>query len=247
MPAANTRLPIPEKPQGQEPHVFGRGMRDRLLMTLAVNRRPLYVAELVELLGSDQKKIRKTLAVLVGCGLVVRDRTSMSGRFVALNRAFPAYRELLTFLRALDRRWPQPRVGKPERRAERLVLRNLRLPWNPGPFAGTDLDLVFYSKVRTRTLLAIAATKSSDVTDVRSTFVEDKRSVWNAANHWQREGIVRSRVVGRRRALELNPRYFAYRELRDFLKALRRIADEYDRLADMNLRNPRSPRFVTIK
>lgn len=168
MPKATTALPIKQKPSADPPHVFGRGMRDSLLMTLAVNRRLLYVIELVEALGSDQRKVRKTLAVLANCGLVVRDRKSKSGRFVALNRAHPAYRQMLALLRAMERQWPQKRFGKPRREAERLVLRNLRLPWNAGPFHVTDYDLIFYSKVRTRTLLAIAASPTTDVTDIQS-------------------------------------------------------------------------------
>ena len=92
-------------------------MRDRLLMLLAANRRPLYVAEIAELLGSEERKVRKTLAVLIKCGVVVRDRQSRSGRFVALNCGFRAYRELLICLRALERRWPQP--GWRSRRARR--------------------------------------------------------------------------------------------------------------------------------
>ncbi len=247
MPKATTNLPIARKPQDEPPHIFGRGMRDRLLMTLAANRRPLYVAELVEALGSDQRKIRKTLAVLAKCGLVVRDKKSKSGRFVALNRMHPAYRELLTLLRAMERRCPQRRFGKPERVAERLLLRNLKMPWNAGPFHVTDYDLIFYSKVRTRTLLAIAASTTTDVTDIQRTFIEKKRSVWNAVNHWQREGVVRSVVDGRRRALELDPGWFAAKEVRAFLRALRRATGEYDRFATLSTRRPDSPRFVAIR
>jgi hypothetical protein len=220
-------------------------MRDRLLMTLAVNRRPLYVAELSQLLRSDEKNVRRTLAVLIRCGLVVRDRTSRSGRFVSLNLAFPAYHELVMLLRALERHWPQPRASKkPVRRAERLLLSSAKALCNAGPFGGRESDLVFYSRVRTRTLLAITAARNTDVTDLHFTFGEDKRSVWNAVNHWQREGVVRSAIVGRRRSLELDPSYPAARELRLFLRALNRMCTEYPRLARFSIRDPKSARFV---
>jgi hypothetical protein len=223
-------------------------MRDRLLMMLAASRRPLYVAELSHLLGSDEKKIRKTLAVLIRCGLVVRDRASRSGRFVALNLAFPAYHELVMLLRALERRWPQPRATKkPVRRAERLILSSAKALRNAGPFGGRESDLIFYSRVRTRTLLAITAARSTDVTDLHLTFGEDRRSIWNAVNHWQRERVVRSVTVGRRRALEIDPSHPAARQLRFFLSALNRMCAEYPRLAQFSIRDPKSARFVTLR
>lgn len=231
---------------GRAPRLFGRGVRDRVLMTLAVNHRPLYVAELVQLLGTNGRKVRKSLAVLETCGLVVRARgtTPGIGRFVRLNQGFPAARELLTLLRALERRCPQPRTACPVRVAERVALRRARRLRNPGPFSTTDLDRIFYSKVRTRSLLAIAASHSTDVSDIAFTFVERRNSVSNAVEHWEREGVVRSVIIGRRRALELDPEYHAANELRLFLKALRRIAGEYDRRARLGLRDPRSPRFT---
>lgn len=244
MPKSTTELPIPVKPKHEPPHIFGCGLRDRLLITLAINKRPLYVAELVKILNSDDRKIRNTLAVLRSCGVVVRDTKSRSGRFAALNRGFPAHKEMLVFLRQLQRRHPQPIVGKPTRCAERLVLKNLSLKWNAANRTSKSFDLLFYSKVRTRVLLAISASSSTDVTDITNTFTEDKRSVWNAVNHWQREGVIRSVIVGRRRALELDPTFYAAKEMKALLRALRRIAVEYDRLAEFSVRKPGSPRFV---
>ena len=61
---ARTDLPISPKPQGQPPHLFGYGLRDRLLMTLAVNDRPLYITELTALLGTWHSKIDQTLVPL---------------------------------------------------------------------------------------------------------------------------------------------------------------------------------------
>jgi len=222
-------------------------MRDRLLMMLAVNSRPLYVSELAGFLRSDERKIRNTLSVLIDCGIVVRDKLSSSGRYLSLNKGLSAYRELLALLQALAVRHPQAVANKPARRAERLALRDLDLIWHVGPYPAATFDRLFYSKVRTRVLLAISATGSTDVTDIDLVFSESKRSVWNAVNHWQREGVVRSRVVGRRRALDLDPTFYAAKELRAFLRAIRRVAGEYDRLAEFSVRKPTSPKFIALR
>jgi hypothetical protein len=76
MPRAQTNLPIPPKPQGQPPNIFGRGVRDRLLMTLAIHERPFYIAELAHMLGSDPSKLWKTIKVLQKTG---QDATRPSG------------------------------------------------------------------------------------------------------------------------------------------------------------------------
>ena len=165
------------------------------------------------------------------------------GRFVSLNKDFPAYRELLIFLRALERKWPQPRVEKPSRRAERVALRYTTRRSGARIANSMDLDQIFYSRVRTRALLAVAASRSTDVTDISSTFGERRQSVWNAINHWQREGLVRSVVIGNRRTLELDTTFYAAAELRYFLSGLRRIGREYDVRARLSLRNPKSPRL----
>lgn len=219
-------------------------MRDQLLMLLAVNRRPIYVAELERMLGSDNRKIRNTLKTLLACGLVLRDTHSSGARYVWLNREFPGYPQLLTLLRKLEQRYPQERVGKPKRRAERLALRDLSRCGNAGPFYGRQLDRLFYSEVRTRVLLGIAATADTDVRDLCRTLGLDARSTWNAANHWQREGIVKSIVRGRRRALELDSDFFAARELRLFLHAVIRHVGDYAVRARYSTRNPSSPMFV---
>gem|GEM_PF-3094215 len=247
MPKSSMALPVKKKPASQPPHIFGLGMRDRLLMTLAVNSRPLYVAELTDLLQSDDRKIRNTISVLTECGVIVRDKKSSSGRYLALNKGLSAYRELLILLRALAIKNPQTVADRPARRAERLALKNLDLQWNAGPYDASAFDRLFYSKVRTRVLLAISAAGSTDVTDIDLVFSESKRSAWNAVNHWQREGLIRSRVVGRRRALDLDPTFYAAKELRAFLRAIRRVAGEYDRLAEFSVRKPTSPKFIAIR
>ena len=239
---ARIDLPIPPKPKHQEPHIFGRGLRDRLLMTLAAADRPVYVTELAEALGSDPSKLRKTVVALIALGILADGQCSAGARYVGLNVRHPAYPPLRRLLGALERRWPQPRFGKPRRVAERLGLRGLVLRGIRPP---QNVDLLFYSGPRTRALLAVAAMGSTDVTDLIETLGLDRRSAWNVVNHWQREGVVRSVIIGRRRAVELDPAFYAAAELRRFLKRLIVIYDENLALAELSIRLPTSRRFVT--
>lgn len=86
---------------------------------------------------------------------------------------------------------------------------------------------------------------STDVTDIVETVGLDRRGTWNCVNHWQREGVVRSLIVGRRRAVELDPGYVAAAELRRFLVRLTEIYDENLAFAALSTRRPDSRRFVT--
>ena len=53
-----------------------------------------------------------------------------------------------------------------------------------------------------------------------------------AVNHWEREGVVRSRVVGRHRLVSLDPGFVVAQELGNFLVALVQKSPEYLALGD---------------
>ncbi len=53
-----------------------------------------------------------------------------------------------------------------------------------------------------------------------------------AVNHWEREGVVRTRSHGRHRFVSLNPDFAVAAELAGFLMALLCQSDEYRDLAD---------------
>jgi len=223
-------------------------------MTLAVQNRPLYITELADLLGAWHSKIDQALVPLEQVGIVSSTFSRNNLRWVALNRGFPAYREALRLLRRLEAVWPQLRVGKPRRTAERLALGTLRRA--PGRRASlspsdrlvaADVDLLFYSKPGTRVLLSIAAMGQTDVVDLHKTLGVDRRSVWNVANRWQREGVIRSVRSGRRRVLELEPAFVAAPELRRFLGRLVAVTEEYEGLAGLSTRNPSGTRFTTLR
>ncbi|HEV2738711.1 MAG TPA: hypothetical protein VGU66_09045 [Candidatus Elarobacter sp.] len=223
-------------------------------MTLAVNDRPLYITELVQMLGTWHSKVDQTLVPLEAVGIVTSRFHTPSLRWVALNTAFPAYREGLRLFRRLEESWPQQRAGKPRRRGERTALSQLRrtpgrratLP-SSGRLAAAQTDRLFYSKPGSRALLAIAAMGQTDVVDLHETVGMDRRSAWNVANRWQREGIIRSVRSGRRRVLELDPAYPAALELRRFLRRLVAVTEEYEALATLSTRRPESLRFTTLR
>jgi hypothetical protein len=245
MPKAKTELSIPTKPPGQVPHLFGRGVRDRLLMMLAVHDRPLYIAELGKALNSDPMKIRKTVKVLVDLGVVV---TACAGplnvRYVGLNRGFAAYPWLLRLLRALESRYPQPRLSLPQRPSERRALRRLRMSDTK---RSGNIDRLFYSVAHTRTLLTIVAMEETDAADIFSTVALVRNSVRNSFEYLQREGVIHSVIKGRRRVVSLDPGFPAARELRLFLRRLVTLNEEYAGYARLSMRNPESKRFGAVR
>lgn len=181
-----TDLPITPKPEGQPPRLFSAlGLRDRLLMTLAVAERPLSVAETAALLGTGHSKVDQVLRPLVRIGIVSSRMHNASLRWFALNPAWPAHAQAVRLLRRLEERWPQPRPGKPRRRAERLALGLLRPdPGRPATLPSSDrlvaaeLDDLFYSRVGTRVLLTVAAMVQTDVSDIVTTVGLGRRSIW---------------------------------------------------------------------
>ena len=225
---------VPES--GRLPHVFARGLRERILMTLATTR-PLYVQELATAVGSDARKVRANLEILERQGIVVRaSPTGGAGRFVALRRDNPFYRPLLSLLTRMESAYPQNGVEpKPSRTAERIRLGDFEKSKRRGTTLIDDADL-FQSRIRTRVLLAIAACGETDAVDLTSILIEDDRSIWNVVNHWEREGIVRSEARGRRRVLSLSDEWCAAPELRRLLQAMIRIRPQYRGLAELSLR-----------
>jgi hypothetical protein len=134
---ARADLPVPAKPASEIPHLVGHGLRERILMTLAVNDRPLYVTEMAALLGVWHSKIDQTLVPLERVGVVsstfAREQPAVGSPFnpawPALNPAWPAHPQALRLFRRLEEHWPS-RTSASRRRAERVALSQLRP--NPG-------------------------------------------------------------------------------------------------------------------
>jgi len=82
-----------------------------------------------------------------------------------------------------------------------------------------DVDFLLYSKPGTRVLLTIAAMGQTDVIDLHASVGIDRRYAWNVINRWQREGVIRSVQMGRRRVVELDPSFAGADALRRVLAA----------------------------
>lgn len=89
---------------------------------------------------------------------------------MALNTGFPAYLQLLRFLRVLGERFPPVRVGKPRRKAEPFTLHDLLLEPDTREVSAKQLGPLFFFTAETRILLGIAAIGDTDVTDLVGTF-----------------------------------------------------------------------------
>ncbi len=85
------------------------------------------------------------------------------------------------------------------------------LVWTSSPFGGAS---------RTGVLIALNLLEESYPRELARLFEQSLFGVQRALAGLERDGLVASRMAGRTRLYRLNPRYFALRELRDFLSRL---------------------------
>ncbi len=206
------------KSRREIPHLFGRGGRERALICLAVNG-PLTVREIARAIGSDSHKTWNMVKYLEQCGLVVKRSRAGGRKYVALNRKLPVYRRLVGLLLALNQHWPAIAIEKPTYR------------WSMWSDEGTitpfRLDYMFYSPVRSRILLYIAAIGTTDMISMYNALGIGSVSALYGVNHWEREGIMQSRYRSRHRLVSLNASYLVYEELKYLLRGLISYSDEY--------------------
>jgi biotin operon repressor len=147
--------------------------RDRALIALAING-PMRIRELGRAIGSDSHKTWDMIEHLRDAGIVVkRDRTG-GRKYAALNRGLPTYPRLLRLLLALDERWPAKRIEQTRYRRG--------MP-NDALLSDAGLDHIFQSPV-------------TDMTTLCGSLGLGGVSALYAVNHWEREGMVRSRNAG---------------------------------------------------
>jgi hypothetical protein len=91
----------------------------------------------------------------------------------------------------------------------------------------------FQSPVRSRILLMVAAVGLSDMVRVYQTLGIGDVSALYAVNHWEREGVIRTRQMGRHRMVALNPGFPASTQLRALLEALVRESDAIMEFAEI--------------
>lgn len=218
MPEILDPLKRPKKPKTELPHLFGRGGRDRILMSLAVNG-PMTVREVGRATNIDSRKAFDMVARLLESGLVVKRDRHGGRKYVAINRNFPAWAELMNLLEAIDARFPVKRVE--------VIAKRWHLQEDYSKYPSTRFDGIFQATNRSRILLLIAAAGESVEKDIYGLLGLNMVSAMYAINHWQRERIIRSRYVGQCRMLSMDPGWFAAHELRMFLSALIVDAAEY--------------------
>ena len=97
----------------------------------------------------------------------------------------------------------------------------------------------FGSVTRTRVLLALHLTGGSHARELARMLEAPLAGVQNALRTLERDGLVAGRSVGRTRLFEVNPRYFAIRDLRPYLDRLAGSENELRSAAELIRRRPR--------
>jgi hypothetical protein len=199
------------------PHLFGRGGRDRVLICLAVNG-AMHVRAIARAIGSDSHKTYDMVERLLDSGIVVKRNRAGGRKYVQLNRNLRIHPPLLRLLEKLDDHWPAQRV-------ERSVARWYMPFHSKMPTKCTDL--IFQSPVRSRVLLFVAAVGRTNMRTMYDMLGIGSVSALYAANHWEREGILKPERVKRDRLLSLNPSFEAAKELRALLREIVANSREY--------------------
>ena len=188
-----------------------------MLVCLAVNG-PMHVRHIARIIESDSHKTYDMVERLIESGLVIKRFHEGGRKYVYLNRKLPVYRSLLKLLLKLDEHWPVERV-------EKSVAR-WYMPFDDD-MAPARMDNVFQSPIRSRVLTFIAASGLTDMTRIVAVTQLGSVSVLYAVNHWEREGIVKTKMVKNHRMVTLNPQFEAAKELAAFLRVMVSRLPEY--------------------
>src|SRR5438094_7800657 len=97
----------------------------------------------------------------------------------------------------------------------------------------------FGGKTRTRVLLALSLLSESYPRELARILDAPLNGVQQALKGLEGDGIVSGRLAGWTRLFRLNPRYFAYRDLRRYLRRLAEPEDQLRRSIDGLRRRPR--------
>ncbi len=204
---ARDSRPLGVKPSADGcPLLFGSDARRRILVTLAVNgtMRPEQLRRAAQISGS--------LEITEG-DLVVRLLQSRKGfpQGLRINPAFPAHSQFIALLQKMDQRWPAQRVtflrGPKSWRGAKT-----QFTWNG------RIDRIFGSFARSETLLLLCALGPSTLKQIRRHMHSDIGEVMRALRMWRHYDIIRG--GDGQKAWELNPDWFAAKELYALLKAL---------------------------
>jgi hypothetical protein len=194
------------------PLLFGSVVRIRVLVALATFEQMTPTTLMINT-GCD----RATYATLLDEGLLTSG-SKIEGRqrtACAINPGMPAYTELVALAKILATRWP-PTGSSP---ATALSTHLEPRTWKPG------LQRYFGSPARTAALLTLSAIGPANVSTLRAAIkMHDRHEVERSLLMFRNYGILRYvNEKEKRKRFELNPDWFAAKELAALLAALRKL------------------------
>ena len=210
------------------PPILSSRHRTRLFISLC-EYGPLNGADISLYVMTEQGGPRNDVVNrLVALGIVAEHQPlRKAGTAYYINPGHPAYRELLTFGRALARRWPSP-PRQPRPIVEAAV------PVEPSKI---PCNLFSYEETN-RTLLLVAVAGLAQLVEIsRDSGITKSKAAKPGLERFVRLGILSRAPIptgkgarkGQPRPYLLNPNYFAYPELRSLLFAL--VATIHDDIA----------------
>ncbi len=198
--------------QCERPHLFGRGLRDHVLLCLAVNG-PMHLKLLAKALEAPPPAVFRAVSDLLRIGVLVKGgMRGYRNRPIALNRRLSIYPALRRLLLAVDRHWPSPRVSKKRWRASDLPAKSNMSQQLSRP--------IFQSATRERVLVYLALAGKADYVTMAEALSVDWMSVKAAVKRWEKEGVVRSDSISGTQRAALDPYFTAAKELRVVLNKL---------------------------
>lgn len=211
-------------PRSPMPPLFESSGRTELLSILSANG-PMTVREVARARGVDSASTFRTSERLIRCGLVVKRSRSGGRKYLALNRAHCAYRELSNLLTVLVDHHGTAFIDQARYRHG--------LPVDRDPTPPLAEERMFGSDIRSRLIVLLAALNEADATQLTRLLTADRCSVYYAAHALKRRGILNSKSVGARNVFSFNLDYVGAVEYQVFLKKLLESAPVYSILRSL--------------
>jgi len=207
--------------------VFGRGVRERLIATLAVNHRG-YVASLARSIGVSKTRTASAVRFFEARGVLCVERRSWSRTWVAIHEG-PLRTALIAFGRRLAQLEHVASIEHRPRRGPVCKARRLRI------------DDLFVSGIATRILLYVAEARDTDAKELHRLLGADEAVVRATVRRLIKDGLLRRKTRDWKRIpIVLNERYAVAKELRRLLLAIVAIRPETRAVVRVAARRRRS-------